>query len=158
MRKKINGFDCIWNNKSGEFFYNVPTKKKRPSGGGHIRRFIKLKAGDLLEAVKEIEKRKLHEKFFHLSEEERRKRLRILKKSAERYKFQKENADKLSDVIDFFSWRGFENFRLKVSYSIVDIEFDDGTFIFNPKWVEQASEKGMVLKIRKFVLERTRRQ
>ncbi|MAH49790.1 hypothetical protein CMI37_28455 [Candidatus Pacearchaeota archaeon] len=156
MRKKIDGFDCVWLNKSGEFFYNVPTRKKRPSGGGYIRRFIRLKAEDLLEVVKEIEKRKLYDKFFHLSKEERRKKLRSLKKSARTYKFHKENADKLSDVVDFFSWKGFENFKLKINYLIPDLKFDNGTFTFNPKWVNQSSERVMILKVRGFVIERTR--
>ena len=158
MRKKINGFDCVWFNKSGTFFYNVPTKKKRPSGGGFIRRFIKLKAEDLLGAIKEIENRKLHKKFHHLSEDEQKKKLKQLKKSAKTYKFNRECADKLSEVVGFFSWKGFQGFRLRINYSVSNLEFNNGVFTFNPKWVQKSSERDITLKIRQFVMEKTRQQ
>ena len=153
---KIKGFDCVYSNKSGGLFYNVPTKKKRPSGGGYVRRFLKLKAEDILDAVKEIEKRKLYEKFHHLTPEARRKKLRELKKKAKSHKFNLENAEKLSDVIEFFSWKGFQNFRLRINDAILTLEFDKGVFTFNPKWVQKTSERDLTIKIRQFVLERTR--
>ena len=107
-------------------------------------------------AVKEIEKRKLHEKFHNLKPDGRRKKLRELKKKAKIYRFNLENAEKLADVIEFFSWRGFENFKLRVNYAISDLQFEKGVFTFNPKWIQKTSERELTFKVRQFVLERTR--
>ena len=153
--QKINGFDCLYTNKSGSYFYNTPTNKRLPSGG-YKHKLIKLKAENPPDAVLEISKKKLHMKSKTLSKHQKFNKIRDLRKASQRYRERHGAFEKLKSVIGFFSWAPFQRLKYRISRDVENLEFKNGVMKFNFRWINGASEISIIQKVRGFVRREAR--
>jgi len=138
--KKLSSVPHIHIDENGAFFYPISKKD------GDVK-FVRLKSKDLKDGLEEVKKRKIH----------RRDNSRGASKKLTEIRKCHEASEKLRDVLDGFTWKGFNCLRLKTSTIPTDLylKMSSKQLLFNAKWVKLTSEKDIAEKLRSFVQRNT---
>lgn len=146
----IPNFNCLYKNKSGGYFYNVQLKSRKPSGDFR-RKLIKLHADNIFDAVKDIRKRKLFQKFNNLSRKEKSAKIRALEITSKEIAHLRKCRNKLIGNLELFAWRGFDGVKCQSNQEVLSLSMKGRKIYFNPSWISIHSDIEIIRKLRGFV-------
>jgi hypothetical protein len=134
--KKLLSVPHIHIDEKGAFFYPISKKD------GDVK-FVRLKSKELKDGLDEVKKRKIH----------RRDNSRGASKKLTEIRRCYEAFEKLQDVLEGFTWKGFESLKLKNSTVPTDLYLKSGSrqLLFNAQWIKLTAEKDIAAKLRSFV-------
>ena len=132
--KKISLVPYIHVDADGRFFYPISKKD------GDVK-FVRLKSKELKDGIKEVKDRKIH----------RRDNSRGATKKITEIKRCYEALEKLQDVLEGFTWRGFRSIRLRSSTMPDTVFIENRELFFNALWVKASSEGDIRSKLRTFI-------
>ena len=120
----------------GSYFYPISKKD------GDVK-FVRLKSKLLKDSIEEVKQRKIH----------RRDNSRGATKKLTEIKKCYEALEKLTDVLEGFTWIGFESLKLRNSSSSGDLDFrlEDKCLLFNSAWIKTTPEREIASKLRSFI-------
>lgn len=134
--RKLHSVPHIHIDENGAFFYPISKKD------GDVK-FVRLKSKELKDGLEEIKKRKIH----------RRDNSRGASKKLTEIRKCYEASEKLQDVLEGFTFRGFNFLKLKNSTVTNDLSLKRGSkqLLFNTLWIKNSSEKDIADKLRTFI-------
>jgi len=119
----------------GGLFYPISKKD------GDVK-FVRLKSKNLKDGIEEVKERKIHKRDNSRGAS---KKLTEIKKSYEAL-------EKLQDVLEGFTWRGFTSLKLKSSSIPDDLELENKQLLFNAEWIKGSAERDVAEKLRAFII------
>ena len=132
--KKIFLVPYIHIDEEGTFFYPISKKD------GDVK-FVRLKSKELKDSIEEVKDRKIH----------RRDNSRGATKKITEIKRCYEALEKLQEVLEGFTWKGFRSIRLKNSSGVDTVCLENQVLLFNTFWVKSSSESDIRDKLRSFI-------
>jgi hypothetical protein len=133
--KKVSVVPHFHTDSVGGLFYPISKKD------GDVK-FVRLKSKNLKDGIDEVKERKIHKRDNSRGAS---KKLTEIKKCYEAL-------EKLQDVLEGFTWRGFSALKLKSSSVPDDLEFEGRQLLFNAEWVKGTAEREVADKLRAFII------
>ncbi len=132
--RKVLAVPHLHVDSSGSYFYPISKKD------GDVK-FVRLKSKLLSQSIDEVKERKIH----------RRDNSRGATKKLTEIKKCYEALEKLTDVLEGFTWRGFESLKLRNSTIPNDLQLEGKILLFNSTWIKTTPEREIANKLRSFV-------